>query len=337
MGDEVEIHVRMLSGDILTTLTSVNYSLKQFPMEFAEKHGYNPTQLYRFEFLIQREEEDEDEKETGEKLIRNGQETWGQRFPTGVYPMIHLLIQPPGADMEKEEKMELLRNVLDREKRMTTRSNDELYELFCEWNLTYTPPKMTNRFKNLQNFVRQSPEHFPEMTEENMEKAKREKEDVTAENQRLWKEVAILENLFGFHDTLVALRREMIGKEQQSQSFARTRAERMIEYRALADVDPTGSSIQERCLQENDSYFTQYLTMEEMYRPGPDGCINCQDPTNTCSCPMRLFGQYYSRICELREQHGENIRPIIGRMIRVAWDTANEYRTQHISKLRRKL
>ena len=328
----LEIQVRLLSGDILRVMTSVHSPLKEFVKEFAEQHGYNPIQLDRIDLLIESEPSD-DAKEEAEKgyvpLIRDPQETWNQRFPSGVYPLVHLLIQPPKEDPEKEKKMELLREVLDREKRMTSLSNDELYNLFSEWNLTYRPPPKTNRYKNLLNFVCQSEHLFPPLTEEALMEFKKQYEEIRQEYKRLSKEVVDFMELTDLHNKLALQRREL-ALDMLSPEYAATRELRIAEYRTRLEQDPSGTFV-----NETSERYVLYMNPEDVYLATPNPSILCCK--SSCNCIWSLLKRHYRRECDLRAEHGEDISVVLAEMFQQARTTRYEYLCKNDAILRRKL
>lgn len=236
----VELSVRLLSGDLKSVMVNMRHSVANFATMFAQQHGYNPSATSRMVFMILSEEEEEEVFWSPEKL------QVGITFEDVLKenrPLLNLVIRPMD-EKNKTEKLQLIRKILKEKSLNDHYDDDTLFSMLSTWHLTYQPPAKGNRYITMKHFVEQNGEAFWPMTEEELRQALERKQVREFRNfVKVQAEILIFSHYYYNH---TEKRNQLL--DQLEQIIASGQVETILEL-------PRG-------------YFTNYIMYYEMAKMG---------------------------------------------------------------------
>jgi hypothetical protein len=170
--EPIVLSIRLFSGDLLHLSVDRSHPVAGFADQFAEQMGYASSAVTRMVFLIAAEEKDQ--KQEQEQEEEKDQVFWSPEErhhglsigdllgPTT--PLLHLVIRP-SADLYAEQKAMTLRRILRSLQRDDSLDNEALFELYTNWLLTTKIPSTYNRYQKMTEFITQSEDLFPVLTD----------------------------------------------------------------------------------------------------------------------------------------------------------------------------
>ena len=179
---DLQVMVRLLSGDVLSVQVDASLPVARFADLFAIQHHYAPSATDRMVFLLSDSKEEESKEDELDIFwspeLRHEGKTMGE-----LEGHLNLIIRPL-VDREMPDRLTLLRKILHTHDLRYRFSDDELVSLYSTWILTWLPPVTTNMYIKMRAFVDAHPDVFPPLTPE--EKEKRD-HDVDVEEFRTWR------------------------------------------------------------------------------------------------------------------------------------------------------
>lgn len=159
---DLQVMVRLLSGDVLSVQVDASLPVARFGDMFAIQHHYAPSATDRMVFLLDESKEDSDIFWSPE--MRHEGKTMGE-----LEGHLNLIIRPL-VDREMPERLTLLRKILRTDDLRYDFSDDEFVSMYSTWILTWLPPVTTNRYIKMRTFVDAHPDVFLPLTPEEKDK-----------------------------------------------------------------------------------------------------------------------------------------------------------------------
>ena len=174
---DLQVMVRLLSGDVLSVQVDASLPVARFADLFAIQHHYAPSATDRMVFLLDESKEEDSDIFWSPELRHEGK-TMGE-----LEGHLNLIIRPL-VDREMPARLTLLRKILNAHDLRYRFSDDELVSMYSTWILTWLPPVTTNRHIKMRAFVDAHPDVFLPLTPEEKEKRDR---DIDVEEFRTWR------------------------------------------------------------------------------------------------------------------------------------------------------
>ena len=160
---DLQVMVRLLSGDVLSVQVDASLPVARFADLFAIQHHYAPSATERMVFLLEESKEDDSDIFWSPEMRHEGK-------TMGVLEGHLNLIIRPLVDKEMSERLTLLRKILHTHDLHYRFSDDELVSMYSTWILTWLPPATTNMYIKMKSFVGAHPDVFLPLTPEEKEK-----------------------------------------------------------------------------------------------------------------------------------------------------------------------
>ena len=167
---DIQLMVRLLSGDIMTVNVDALLPVARFADSFAEQNHYAPSATLRMAFLFL---DDSDESKDELDIFwapeqRHEGKTVGDLLLGRPDAILNLIIRPL-EDEDKVPKMALIRRILHTDGLNNHFSDDELFGMYSTWLLTWIPPAKTNRYIKMKSFIDAHHDTFLLLTPEEKE------------------------------------------------------------------------------------------------------------------------------------------------------------------------
>jgi hypothetical protein len=157
------VTIRMLSGDLVEIEIDMDQPIIRLMEEFIRQRRFNPSAGKRLVFIVDGEDEPLIAYDRSDERVNS---KWSEVFSESL-PLLHLLIQAPNErPSDVHDKVCLIREIGEKQKRISDSSDEEIYSLYSEWILTYVPPAKSNRYTTMSAFVEQHLHLFPQLDDQ---------------------------------------------------------------------------------------------------------------------------------------------------------------------------
>ena len=181
---DLQVMVRLLSGDVLPVQVDASLPVARFADLFAIQHHYAPSATDRMVFLLEESESKSESDESKDSDIFWSPELHHEGKTMGMLEGHLNLIIRPLVDREMPNRLTLLRKILHTHDLLYRFSDDELISMYSIWILTWFPPVTTNMYIKMRAFVDAHPDVFLPLTPEEKEKRDR---DIDVEEFKAWR------------------------------------------------------------------------------------------------------------------------------------------------------
>lgn len=144
-GISMEYHaavlIQLLSGETITVGIHMEQEMRTLAYEFIKQLNYPPSTMERLSFT--------DHK--GRNILVS--ETWKERYgaPERI-PLLYLYVHQE-YEKNKEAKLAAIHSILQEKRLRSPLSQEDLWTLYHDWNLTYLPSPHSTSSSKLQEFV----------------------------------------------------------------------------------------------------------------------------------------------------------------------------------------